>query len=300
MKNKSVSNKGAVRNTILSSLEGAAIGAKIGTEIYPGWGTLIGASIGTNIGAVGGYHSGQTNQEKNIKSLYLGQGNPYAGYSSEDMGKDYSFQDQIIGGDPTRMAKIAQGVLTAGRIAGVAAGGFDAMKQSGTFNSDINVEQQSIPNQNPNSPLKLPEEKAMTTQDLMPSYLPKNQQQVATQPKTESLAAKPIATSTMDLIPSYLPTSSSSQVKPPNALQQETASIPNLLPRNLDAPENILFRNSLLDKNQQFEKKDLQSNPDLYDFGTFEKELKNNLEFVSYKDKKEEERVQSLWSPFKY
>ena len=296
MKNKSVSNKGAGRNTASSALEGAATGAKIGTAIYPGWGTIIGTIIGTGIGVV----AGQKNQEKNIKSLYLGQGNPYAGYSSEDMGKDYSFQDQIIGGDPTRMAKIAQGVLTAGKIASVAADGYDAMKQSGTFNTDINVEQQSTPNQNPNSPLKLPEEKAMTTQDLMPSYLPKNQQQVATQPKTESLAAKPIATSTMDLMPSYLPTSNSNQVKPPNALQQETASIPNLLPRNLDAPENILFRNSLLDKNQQFEKKDLQSNPDLYDFGTFEKELKNNLEFVSYKDKKEEERVQSLWSPFKY
>jgi hypothetical protein len=117
-----VTNKGAALNTTSGLASGAASGAAIGSLFAPGIGTAIGAAGGALIGGTAGFLAGRKNAERNVQSLRIGPGFEDAGYYTQDLSKDYSFQNKIIGGDPTTGAKIGQGMDAGLKVAGSLAG----------------------------------------------------------------------------------------------------------------------------------------------------------------------------------
>lgn len=136
-------NKNATGNTLAGAGTGAATGATIGSLVGP-YGTAIGAGVGAIVGGVAGYFSGQKEVTRNAKSLRIGPGNISAGYSNEELNKDYGFDNIVIGGEATSLAKAGQITnLTLG-AAGQVAGGIKGMKSNNT----MGMESQPIQNQN--------------------------------------------------------------------------------------------------------------------------------------------------------
>lgn len=116
-------NNNKYGNTLAGAGSGAAAGLAIGS-VVPGIGNVVGAVAGGLIGGVAGFFSGQTTVEKEVKSLRVGPGNINAGYSNQEVGKDYAFDSTIKGGEQTELAKAAmmtnQGLQLAGSVASLA------------------------------------------------------------------------------------------------------------------------------------------------------------------------------------